>query len=116
MCGVCVLRLTCVPQHATNWRRLILSALILASKVWEDQAVWNVDFLSVFPNVSVKDLNALERKFLEVLSYNVGMKASEYAKYYFDLRQRSTKACVRALMCVTYVNSRCRASSSRSSR
>jgi len=80
-----------VRMHATNWRRLILGALILASKVWEDQAVWNVDFLSVFPNVSVKDLNELERKFLQVLSYNVGMKASEYAKYYFDLRQRSTE-------------------------
>ncbi len=79
--------------------------------------MWNVDFLSVFPNVSVKDLNALERKFLEVLSYNVGMKASEYAKYYFDLRQRSTKACVCVRLCVdAYVNSRCRASSSRSSR
>jgi hypothetical protein len=28
---------------------------------------------------------------MQVLSYNVGMKASEYAKYYFDLRQRSTE-------------------------
>ena len=80
---------TPVRMHATNWRRLILSSLILASKVWEDQAVWNVDFLSVFPNVSVTDLNALERKFLQALSYNVGMKASEYAKYYFDLRELS---------------------------
>merc|ERR1711991_1236373 len=51
--------------------------------------VWNVDFLSLFPNVSVEDLNALERKFLQVLNYNVGMKASEYAKYYFDLRELS---------------------------
>lgn len=47
-----------VRMHATNWRRLILSSLILASKVWEDQAVWNVDFLSVFPNVSVKGARA----------------------------------------------------------
>ena len=53
--------------------------------------MWNVDFLSVFPMVSVKDLNALERKFLEVLNYNVGMKASEYAQLYFDLREKSTE-------------------------
>jgi hypothetical protein len=45
---------TAVRMHASNWRRLVLSALILASKVWEDQAVWNIDFLSVFPLVSVK--------------------------------------------------------------
>lgn len=69
----------------------MLAGLILASKVWEDQAVWNVDFLSVFPLVSVKDLNTLERKFLEVLNYNVGMRASEYAKLYFDLREKSTE-------------------------
>ena len=86
-----MLHATPIRMHASNWRRLVLSGLILASKVWEDQAVWNVDFLSVFPMVSVKDLNALERKFLAVLNYNVGMKASEYAKLYFDLREKSTK-------------------------
>ena len=82
---------TPIRMHASNWRRLVLSSLILASKVWEDQAVWNVDFLSVFPMVSVKDLNALERTYLRVLNYNVGMKASEYAKLYFDLREKSTE-------------------------
>lgn len=86
-----MLQSTSIRMHACNWRRLVLAALILASKVWEDQAVWNVDFLSVFPLVSVKDLNALEREFLKVLNYNVGMKASEYAKYYFDLREKSTE-------------------------
>jgi len=41
-----------ITIHASNWRRISLAALILASKVWEDQAVWNVDFLSVFPRVT----------------------------------------------------------------
>ncbi len=49
-----LLQSTTIRMHASNWRRLVLSALILASKVWEDQAVWNIDFLSVFPLVSVK--------------------------------------------------------------
>lgn len=30
-----MLQSTPIRMHATNWRRLILSALILASKVWE---------------------------------------------------------------------------------
>jgi len=40
--------------------------------------VWNVDFLSVFPNVNVNDLNKLEKYFLGLLTYNVSLKASEY--------------------------------------
>eukprot|EP01111_Echinosteliopsis_oligospora_P009341 TRINITY_DN2723_c0_g1_i1.p1 TRINITY_DN2723_c0_g1~~TRINITY_DN2723_c0_g1_i1.p1 ORF type:complete len:383 (-),score=98.19 TRINITY_DN2723_c0_g1_i1:213-1361(-) len=69
-----------------HWRRVVLSALILASKVWEDQSVWNVDFLPVFDNLTAKDLNKMERQFLALLQYNVSLNASMYAKYYFELR------------------------------
>jgi len=72
--------------HGSNWKRVALSALILASKVWEEQAVWNVDFLAVFPGASVKDLAKLEKAVLNLLQFNVSLKASEYAKYYFELR------------------------------
>jgi len=71
---------------ASNWRRVVLAALILASKVWEDQAVWNVDFLSVFPCVTVQDLAKLEKTVLNLLQFNVSLKASLYAKYYFELK------------------------------
>eukprot|EP01133_Synstelium_polycarpum_P010923 gene10923-12730_t len=64
----------------------LLSALILASKVWEDQSVWNVDFLPVFDNLTATDLNNLERQFLSLIQYNVSLTASVYAKYYFELR------------------------------
>jgi len=77
---------TGISIHATNWRRICLSGLILASKVWEDQAVWNVDFLSVFPDIDVNDLKKLEKYFLEFLRYDVSLSASVYAKYYFELR------------------------------
>ncbi|EFA80887.1 cyclin domain-containing protein, partial [Heterostelium album PN500] len=72
--------------NSTNWRRIVLSALILASKVWEDQSVWNVDFLPVFDNLTAADLNNLERQFLSLIQYNVSLTASTYAKYYFELR------------------------------
>lgn len=70
-----------------TWRRIVLGALILASKVWEDQAVWNVDFLAVFPAMTVSDLGKLEAKYLNLLKFSVGLKASTYAKYYFELRK-----------------------------
>jgi len=31
-------------------------------------------------------LNKLEKKFLELIQYNVTVKSSLYAKYYFELR------------------------------
>jgi len=71
--------------HACNWRRITLGAVILASKVWEDQAVWNADFLSVFPNLQITDLNRLERQFLNAIKFMVTLKSSVYTKYYFDL-------------------------------
>jgi len=46
--------------------------------VWEEQAVWNVDFLNVFPTANVNDLNKLESFFLELISYNVSLTGSEY--------------------------------------
>lgn len=75
-----------LTMMARTWRRITLAALILASKVWEDQAVWNVDFVSVFPSVDVQDLNELEKVFLKLIQYNVSLPASMYAKYYFELR------------------------------
>lgn len=86
-----LMALTGVTMCGKTWRRVVLGALILASKVWEDQAVWNVDFLSVFPKVTVKDLNALERAMLNALQFNVSLKASVYAKYYFELRSLSER-------------------------
>jgi len=83
--------LTNITLHATNWRRVVLACLILASKVWEDQAVWNVDFLSVFPKVEVKDLNTLEKHLLELINYNVSVTGKLYAKYYFELRALAEK-------------------------
>jgi hypothetical protein len=81
-----IISLTGLTLTPANWRRVTLSALILASKVWEDQAVWNVDFLSVFPCVTVEDLGKLEKVILNFLGFNVSLKASLYAKYYFELR------------------------------
>ena len=33
-----------------------------------------------------EQLNSIEKKFLELIQYNVTVKSSLYAKYYFELR------------------------------
>ncbi|KAG0026422.1 hypothetical protein BGZ81_006366 [Podila clonocystis] len=75
--------------HAINWRRLLLGALILSIKVWEDLAVFNSDVCAIFEGLSVKDVNALERFSMAKLQYNVSVKRSVYAMYYFRLRDVS---------------------------
>lgn len=72
-----------------NWRRMLLASLMLASKVWEDQAVWLVDFIDLFPLATPRDLNLLEKKILALLNFDVSLKASEYSKIYFDIRAQS---------------------------
>jgi len=78
-----------VAMLPCTWRRVCLGALILASKVWEDQSVWNVDFVHCFDNVNAQDLGRLERNFLNLIEFNVGLKASVYVKYFIALQDYS---------------------------
>lgn len=81
--------LSTLRLYPHNWKRFLLSCLILASKVWEDQAVWNVDFVDQFPNTSPSDLGKLEKLLLSLLNFDVSLNASQYAKTYFDVRAQA---------------------------
>jgi len=74
----------------SNWKSILFSSMILSSKVWDDLSMWNSDF-SQCGGFSLAKINQLEVAFLNCLSYNVKVTASEYAKYYFALRENCSE-------------------------
>ena len=67
--------------NSRNWRRILLTAMIISSKVWDDNSFENDHFSQVFANLAVNEINTLERIFLELINYKVYVKQSEYFKY-----------------------------------
>jgi len=83
-----------VPRRS-NWRSLLFSCMILASKVCDDMSMWNSDFSQTCPPgvyFSLQRINELELAILKALVYKVKVPASEYAKYYFLLRSMLIKS------------------------
>ncbi|OMJ88288.1 hypothetical protein SteCoe_9786 [Stentor coeruleus] len=76
-----------------NWKRLLFLCLVLASKIWDDKTYENQNFADVFSNITLRELNAMEVTFLNLVDYKVGVNKSEYAKFYFLLRTFTDKKC-----------------------
>lgn len=51
-------------------------SLRCSQKVFDDNSLTNVDFSTYCPMFSLREINFLENKFLELLSYNVSVSAS----------------------------------------
>jgi len=75
-----------VVMAPDNWAILLLGAILITCKVWDDLSIWNADFCSIFQEITVDDMNILERFYLSLMDYNVSVKASLFAKKFFDLR------------------------------
>jgi hypothetical protein len=74
-----------------NWQRLAITAMMLASKVWNDESFENAEFSQLCPLYTLDEINTFERTFLKSVGYNMSVKGSEYAKTYFLLRTLGAK-------------------------
>jgi len=75
---------------AGNWRSVVVVALMIASKVWEDIHPWNADFEECMEDVAglryqPKALYRLESLFLDKLQWRVFVDGEVYAAYFFAL-------------------------------
>mmetsp|Transcript_2007 Transcript_2007/g.1809 ORF Transcript_2007/g.1809 Transcript_2007/m.1809 type:complete len:130 (-) Transcript_2007:32-421(-) len=77
---------TGVLMNSLNWRRLILSTLCVASKIWDDDSLENEHFPRVMKDVTILEINTFERILLDLIGYDLAIKGAEYARYYFILR------------------------------
>jgi hypothetical protein len=74
-----------------NWRPVMLCGLLLASKIWQDMAAWNIEFSNIYPQFSLKNINRLERMFVQRLDWKLVVTGAEYAKHYFALRSMNAR-------------------------
>jgi hypothetical protein len=80
-----------VSLHGLNCFRAVLGSVMLASKVWDDQAVWNVDFKSIMSDLKLRSLNYLERWWLHKIGFDVSVKRAVFANYWFEVREVAEK-------------------------
>ena len=73
-------------MNFSNWKRLALISLILASKIWDDDSLENVHFPQVMSDITLKEIKELEKVFLSLIDFDLVIRGSEYAKYYFILK------------------------------
>ncbi|KAI9309442.1 hypothetical protein BJ944DRAFT_226829 [Cunninghamella echinulata] len=66
-----------------NWRLIILAGLIVSIKVWDDCAVYNIDFVQIFPELDIMHINLIERRFLEHIGWDISVGCSLFATFLF---------------------------------
>jgi len=83
MCGL--------PLTRRNVRPVVFTAMLLASKVWDDMSMWNCDFATIFDELDDKTMlakiNEWESSFLNGIQFNVLVTAKQYTEMYFKLRE-----------------------------
>lgn len=82
---------TGVLINSRNWKRILFTSLIIASKIWDDDSFENNHFAQVFTHLKIGEINLLERTFLELINYKVYVKCSEYFKYFFIIKSIALK-------------------------
>ena len=77
---------TGILLNSSNWKRLTLISLILASKIWDDDSLENVHFPQVMTDITLKEISGLEQVFLRLIDFDLVIRGAEYAKFYFILK------------------------------
>ena len=64
-----------------NWRPLVFTSILLASKFWEDINFWNIDYVERLNLYPLKSINRMESEFISLCDYNIYVSAELYQAY-----------------------------------
>eukprot|EP00937_MAST-01D_sp_MAST-1D-sp2_P002151 g2151.t1 len=83
---------TDVTINDRNWEKLLLSAFLLAQKLWDDTPLANVDFPLLWSQINgveadfdLRAVNRMEKLFLSKLHFDIHVDRSTYTQFYFEL-------------------------------
>jgi len=71
---------------------MVFTAILLASKFWEDISFWNIDYVERLDLYPLKSINRMESEFLSLCNYNIYVSAELYAEYSAYIKQLSNLA------------------------
>ncbi|CAD8099123.1 unnamed protein product [Paramecium sonneborni] len=80
-----------IEINCLNWQKILFTALVMASKIWDDESFENNNFAKVLPQFSTVQINEMEKVFLKLIEYHLYVNSGEYAKQYFILRTYADK-------------------------
>jgi Cyclin len=69
-----------------NWRPLLFTSILLASKFWEDINFWNVDYEEHLEMYDLKAINRMESQFLSLCEYKIYVSLECYSDYLNKVR------------------------------
>ena len=77
-----------VEVRFSNWRALVFTSILLASKFWEDICFWNVDYVDALKLYPLRSVNRMESKFISLCHYKMYVSREMYQKYYDAIKER----------------------------
>ena len=80
-----------IEMRLCNWKPLLFTAILLASKFWEDINFWNVDYVDGLGLYPLKSINRMESEFVSLCEYNLFVSADLYTQYFLAVREISSQ-------------------------
>ncbi|CAD8167010.1 unnamed protein product [Paramecium octaurelia] len=80
-----------IEINCLNWQKVLFTALVMASKIWDDESFENNNFAKVLPQFSTIQINEMEKVFLKLIEYHLYVNSGDYAQQYFLLRTYADK-------------------------